>query len=55
MIPILAAASVISTIDKVATGVLSQWKQFISPTQANAKPDAAGSFAALLTAQGVDK
>jgi hypothetical protein len=55
MIPILAAASAISTIDKVASGVLSQWKHLTSPGQATGKPAASSSFAALLAEQGGEK
>jgi hypothetical protein len=55
MIPILAVASAISTIDKVASGALLQWKHLTSPGQANGKPGASGSFAAFLAAQGVEK
>jgi hypothetical protein len=55
MIPILAAASAISTISKVATGAFAEWKHLVSPGQANGKPDAkasSSSFAALLAEQG---
>jgi hypothetical protein len=55
MIPVLAAASAISTIDKVASAALSQWKHLTSLGQANGKPGASDSFATLLAAQGVEK
>jgi hypothetical protein len=55
MIPVLAAVSAISTIDKLANGVISQLKQIASPTHANTKPGASDSFATLLAAHGVYK
>ncbi|HMC63061.1 MAG TPA: hypothetical protein VKJ01_27960 [Candidatus Solibacter sp.] len=51
MIPILAAASVFSTIDKVAGAATSEWKQLTATGQGSGKTDttaAPGSFAALL-------
>ena len=55
MIPILAAVSAISTIDKIVNGVLSQSKHIASPTLASSKPGTTDLFAVLLTAHGVDK
>jgi hypothetical protein len=54
MVPMLAAVSAISTIDKVANGVLSHLKQIASPTHGNTK-GTSDSFAALLAAYGVEK
>jgi hypothetical protein len=56
MIPILAAASAISTLDKAASGLLSQLKHPGSPGQPSTKSEAKaapGSFASFLAAQGV--
>jgi hypothetical protein len=51
MIPILAAASAISTIDKIASAAGSEWKQLTAAGQGSGKTSATaapGSFAALL-------
>lgn len=42
MVPILAAASAIDTVDKVATGVMALWKQ-LSTVKADSKKDATGA------------
>jgi hypothetical protein len=47
MIPILAATSVLSTIDKVASAAASEWKQLTTNGKTNTT-GAPGSFAALL-------
>jgi hypothetical protein len=58
MIPIFAAASAISTIDKVAGCAISEWKHLTSAQQTVAKPEPkadSGAFAALLGTLGVGK
>ena len=54
MIPILAAASAINMIDKVANGAASAWKHLSGSNHATGKPEqthASVSFAATLATQ----
>jgi hypothetical protein len=56
MIPLFAATSAISTVDRVGTAALSQWKHLAGGQATDAKQtDAASSdsFGALLAAHGV--
>jgi hypothetical protein len=49
MLPVLAVASTVNMIDKLASGALSEWTNQASTGQASAKSDTApGSFAAIL-------
>jgi len=53
MIPILAASSVIGSIDKIAHAAASEWKQVTSASSVNGKSDVASgasSFGAVLAA-----
>lgn len=55
MIPLLAAASTIDTVDKLATGAMALWKQ-LSAKKADAKEAGgatSGSFSSVLASQNL--
>lgn len=55
MIPLLAAASTIDTVDKLATGAVALWKQLSAKnTEANEAGGASsGSFSSALASQSI--